>query len=195
MRALGLLMACGLYLTATFAHAQTQDMCALMARNPGWAEAVRSASLTWKVSPGTILTVIDQESRFKANAKGAGAVDANSVRNFGFAQANLRTWNWFLRDTGRTSGSRSNFALAADFVGWHFTKMESRTKIPRNQFVSHYLIYKLGEGGFRRGAPQQARSLASTLSVRAQFHDRKLRTCGFGEVEDPDEESPATAPN
>jgi hypothetical protein len=164
-----------------------------MARNPGWAEAVRSASLTWKVSPGTILTVIDQESRFKANAKGAGAVNANSIRNFGFAQANLRTWNWFLRDTGRTSGSRSNFALAADFVGWHFTKMEARTGIPRSQFVSHYLIYKLGEGGFRRGVPQQARSLASTLGVRAQFHDRKLWDCSFGEVEDPDEESLAAA--
>jgi hypothetical protein len=195
MRVLGLLMACGLYLTAPAAQAQTQDMCALMARNPGWAEAVRSASLTWKVSPGTILTVIDQESRFRANAKGAGAVDANSVRNFGFAQANLRTWNWFLRDTGRDSGSRSNFALSADFIGWHFTKMEARTGIARSQFVSHYLIYKMGEGGFRRGAPQQARSLASTLAVRAKFHDRKLWDCGFGEVEDPDEDGSTTAPN
>lgn len=192
MRRLALLAACGLYLAALPANAQTHDMCALMERNPGWAEAVRSASLTWRVSPGTILTVIDQESRFRANAKGAGAVDANSIRNFGFAQANLRTWNWFLKDTGRKSGSRSDFALSADFVGWHFTKMEARTGIPRNQFVSHYLIYKLGEGGFRRGAPPQARSLASTLRVRAEMHDRKLWYCGFGADGDDGEE---TAPN
>lgn len=195
MRLIGALVACGLYGAAQQAHAQTQDMCALMARNPGWADAVRSASLTWKVSPGTILAVIDQESRFKATAKGAGAVNANSVRNFGFAQANLRTWNWFLRDTGRASGSRSNFALSADFVGWHFTEMETRTGIPRSQFVSHYLIYKLGEGGFRRGVPQQARSLASTLSVRAKFHDRKLWNCGFGEVDDRDDIGSAPGPN
>ena len=195
MRAIGVLLVCGLYAAAQPAHAQTQDMCALLARNPGWADAVRAAALTWRVSPGTILTVIDQESRFKATAKGAGAVDANSVRNFGFAQANLRTWNWFLRDTGRTSGSRSNFALSADFVGWHFTKMEARTGIPRGQFVSHYLIYKLGEGGFRRGAPAQSRSLASTLSVRAKFHDRKLWDCGFGEVENRDEDGSVAGPN
>lgn len=195
MRAVAFLAACGLYLAAQPVHAQTQDMCALMARNPGWADAVRSASLTWKVSPGTILTVIDQESRFRANAKGAGAVDANSMRNFGFAQANLRTWNWFLRDTGRTSGSRSNFALSADFVGWHFTKMEARTGVPRSQFVSHYLIYKMGEGGFRRGAPPQARSLASTLAVRAKFHDRKLWDCGFGADGDDGDEASEAAPN
>lgn len=192
MRLVGFLAAFGLYLAALPAQAQTQDMCALLARNPGWAEAVRSASLTWKVSPGVILTVIDQESRFRATAKGDGAVDANSMRNFGFAQANLRTWNWFLKDTGRTSGSRSNFALSVDFVGWHFTKMEARTGIPRSQFVPHYLIYKLGEGGFRRGAPPQARSLASTLRVRAEMHDRKLLTCGFGADGDDGEEA---APN
>lgn len=192
MRGLTFLTACGLYLAALPAKAQTHDMCALMDRNPSWAEAVRSASLTWRVSPGAILTVIDQESRFRANAKGAGAVDANSIRNFGFAQANLRTWNWFLKDTGRKSGSRSDFALSADFVGWHFTKMEARTGVPRSQFVSHYLIYKLGEGGFRRGAPPQARSLASTLAVRAKFHDRKLWDCGFGATGDDGEE---TAPN
>ncbi len=195
MRLTGFLAACGLYVTAQPAQAQTQDMCALMARNPAWAEAVRSASLTWKISPGTILTVIDQESRFRANAKGAGAVDANSVRNFGFTQANLRTWNWFLRDTGRGSGSRANFALSADFVGWHFAKMEARTRIPRSQFVPHYLMYKMGEGGFRRGAPAQDRSLSSTMSVRARFHDRKLWTCGFADIEDPIEEGPAAAPN
>ncbi len=192
MRLVGLFVATGLIFSAPAASAQTQDMCALLDRNPAWKEAVRSASLTWRVSPGAILTVIDQESRFRATAKGAGAVDSNSLRNFGFAQANLRTWNWFLRDTGRTSGSRSDFALSVDFVGWHFTKMEARTGIPRSQFVPHYLIYKLGEGGFKRGAPPQARSLASTLRVRSEMHDRKLWNCGFGADGDDGEE---TAPN
>lgn len=192
MRAISLALAMGSAMIGANVQAQTQDMCALLGRNPGWAEAVRSASLTWRVSPGTILTVIDQESRFRANAKGAGAVDANSVRNFGFAQANLRTWNWFLKDTGRKSGSRSDFALSADFVGWHFAKMEARTGIPRSQFVPHYLIYKLGEGGYRRGAPQVARTLASTLRVRADMHDRKLWSCGFGaDGDDGEETNPA----
>lgn len=161
------------------AVAQTHDMCALLSRNPDWAEAVRSASRTWKVSPGSLLTVIDQESRFNAYAKGAGAVDANSVRNFGFAQANLRTWNWFLRETGRNSGSRSNFALSVDFVGWHFTTMEARTGVKRDHFAPQYLIYKLGEGGYRRGAPTYARRLANRLEQVARSHDEELAACGF----------------
>lgn len=161
------------------AQAQTHDMCALLSRNPAWGEAVRSAARTWKVSPGTLLTVIDQESRFDAFAKGEGAVDANSVRNFGFAQANLRTWNWFLGETGRTYGSRSNFALSVDFVGWHFATMEARTGIKRDRFAPHYLIYKLGEGGYRRGAPTYARRLASRLEQVARSHDEELAACGF----------------
>ncbi len=175
-------VAVGLWLVASHAQAQTPSsaVCELLAKNPGWEEALRAASVKWKVSPGAILAVIDHESRFRADAKGQGATGETSVRNFGYAQANLRTWNWYLRETERASGSRSDFGLAVDFVGWHFATMERRIKTPREKVASHYLAYKLGEGGYQRGGSAQSRQLAYRIEARAKAYDLVLQSCGFG---------------
>ena len=161
------------------ASAQTSDICGLIARNIGWAQSLKSAQETWRVTPGTMLAILDQESRFNPNARGAGAGGDNPARNFGYAQANLRTWNWFLRETGKTSGSRTDFGLSAEFVGWHFATMERRIGAPRDNVVAHYLAYKMGEGGYKRGAPASSRALAGRIAARARGFDQQLRGCGF----------------
>jgi hypothetical protein len=168
-----------LLLVPSAVHAQIADACALLSRNPGWAESLKAAQATWRVSPGTMLAVLDQESRFNANARGAGAAGPNPARNFGYAQANIRTWNWFLRDTGKSSGSRTDFGLSADFVGWHFATMERRIGADRANTVSHYLAYKMGEGGYRRGASASARAIATRIGARARGFDVQLAGCGF----------------
>jgi hypothetical protein len=159
--------------------AQSSDACAVLSQHPGWSDDLKAAQEKWRVTPGTLMVIIDQESRFNPVARGAGAGGANPERNFGFAQANLRTWNWFLRETGRTSGSRSDFGLSVDFVGWHFATMERRIGAARTNVVEHYLAYKMGEGGYRRGAPASARALASRLAARARTFDSQLAGCGF----------------
>jgi hypothetical protein len=161
------------------AHAQTYNACALLERNPGWSDDLKAAQTTWQVTPGTMLAVLDQESRFVASARGAGAGGANPQRNFGYAQANLRTWNWFLRDTGKAAGARTDFGLSADFVGWHFATMERRIGANRTNTIEHYLAYKMGEGGYRRGAPASARAVASRVASRARGFDNQLSGCGF----------------
>jgi hypothetical protein len=158
------------------AYAQTRDPCPLLARNPGWSTALEAAQLEWRVSPGVILAVLDQESRFKPDARGAGAAGANPVRNFGFAQANLRTWTWFARETGETGG-RTDFAASARFVGWHFATMERRIGRPRSDTVSQYLVYKQGEGGYRRGSPASARGVARLVAQRAAALEAALERC------------------
>jgi hypothetical protein len=163
----------------TLVSAQTADMCALLARNPTWADSLKASQTRWQVAPGTILAIIDQESRFNANARGLGASGANPMRNFGYAQANLQTWNWFLRDSGKGNGSRSDFDASADFVGWHFATMERRISAPRSNVSAHYLVYKMGEGGYKRGAPASARALASRIAARARYIDTQLSGCGF----------------
>jgi hypothetical protein len=161
------------------AQAQTTNACALLARNVGWTENLKAAQTQWNITPGTILAVLDQESRFNPAARGAGSGGANPQRNFGFAQANLTTWNWFLRDTGKQSGSRTDFGLSADFVGWHFATMERRIGASRSNTVSHYLAYKMGEGGYRRGATANARALANRVAERARSFDAQLVECSF----------------
>jgi hypothetical protein len=168
-----------LWLAPSLATAQTSDVCGLLARNTGWSEALKTAQETWQVTPGTMLAVLDQESRFNANARGAGAGGDNPSRNFGYAQANIRTWNWFLRDTGKASGARTDFGLSVDFVGWHFATMERRIGAPRSNTVAHYLAYKMGEGGYKRGASAGARAVATRIASRARGFDGQLAGCGF----------------
>jgi hypothetical protein len=166
-------------LAPSFAHAQASDICTLLAANSNWTADLKAAQEKWRVTPGTMLAVLDQESRFNANARGAGAAGPNPARNFGYAQANIRTWNWFLRDTGKTSGSRTDFALSADFVGWHFATMERRIGASRENTVAQYLAYKMGEGGYKRGASASARALANRIAARSRGFDTQLAGCGF----------------
>jgi hypothetical protein len=177
MRALLCLLS--LIFAPTGAAAQTSDVCGLLARNAGWADSLKAAQTTWRVSPGTMLAILDQESRFNPSARGAGADGPNPMRNFGYAQANLQTWNWFLRDTGKASGARTNFGLSADFIGWHFATMERRIGASRDNVSEHYLAYKMGEGGYKRGAPASARAIASRIASRARGFDGQLAGCGF----------------
>lgn len=158
--------------------AQTRDTCALLERNPSWAQALGEAQARWGVDPGVILAVIDQESRFRAAARGQGATGDNPARNFGFSQANLRTWNWFLRDSGwEGARSRTDFEASAHFVGWHFATMAGRIGRPASDTVAQYLVYKMGEGGYRRGAPAASRRIAETVARRADAHAENLRAC------------------
>jgi hypothetical protein len=168
-----------LVLAPCAAHAQTSDVCGLLVRNEGWADSLKGAQEKWHVTAGTMLAILDQESRFNPSARGQGAQGANPVRNFGYAQANLTTWNWYLHDTGRTSGSRTDFGLSADFVGWHFATMERRIGASRDNTIAHYLAYKMGEGGYKRGAPASARVLAGRIAARARTFDGQLAGCGF----------------
>jgi hypothetical protein len=84
-----------------------------------------------------------------------------------------------LRDTGKQSGSRTDFGLSADFVGWHFATMERRIGASRSNTVSHYLAYKMGEGGYRRGTSANARALANRVAERARSFDAQLAECSF----------------
>ena len=161
------------------ALAQTKDMCALLANNPSWSDSLKVAQDQWSISPGAVLAIIDQESRFNAQARGANAGGPNPRRNFGYAQANVQTWNWFLRDTGKAAGARTDFALSVDFVGWHFAKMERRFRISRSNVSAHYLVYKMGEGGYQRGASTRARGLANRIAERAHTINAQLTACGF----------------
>ncbi len=162
-------------------HAQNRDPCALLAARDGWRTILSEVEARWGVSPGAVLAVIDQESRFRADARGAGASGANPTRNFGYAQANIRTWNAFLRGANwQGSSSRTDFEASAHFVGWHFAVLGRRNGLALTDVAGNYLVYKMGEGGYRRGAPASARRLAATIANRAAAHDRALAECPGG---------------
>jgi hypothetical protein len=160
------------------AAAQTRDMCALLAANPGWTQVLDDVEQRWGVTPGVVLAIIDQESRFVPAARGPGADGADPERNFGYAQANRRTWHWFLRDSGWAgSRSRTDFEASAHFIGWHFASHTDDIDAPASDTYRHYLVYKQGLGGYRRGPSQGARQIARTVVARAQRAQSQLTGC------------------
>jgi hypothetical protein len=167
-------------LPAPAARAQTADMCTRIASNPDWVGHLQAVETRWGVSPGTVMAILDQESRFNPRAMGPGATGPQGQRNFGYAQANLRTWNWFLRDSDWGGDrSRSDFEASAHFIGWHFAEHAPLIDAPVSDVYRHYLVYKQGLGGYRRGPSQAARTIARTIAARATSADRQLEGCGL----------------
>ena len=72
------LTALSLSLLPALVQAQTTNICGLLSRNPGWHDTLKTTHEKWRVTPGVLLAVLDQESRFNAYARGAGA-DRKSV--------------------------------------------------------------------------------------------------------------------
>jgi hypothetical protein len=162
------------------AAAQTANMCTRISENPDWVGHLQAVEARWGVTPGTVMAILDQESRFNARAMGPGATGPAGQRNFGYAQANLRTWNWFLQDSGwNGSRSRSDFEASAHFIGWHFDEHVSLINAPVSDVYRHYLVFKQGLGGYRRGAPASSQRLARTIAGRAAAADRQLDGCGL----------------
>lgn len=158
-------------LVATPALAQTNNACSLLANHPSWAQSINEAHKKWGIGKGAILSVIDQESRFKANA-------SNGIYK-GFSQASPQTWNWFLKSAKMGSRTRSDFDASAHFVGWHFKTMSKKLGIPVSNVKSQYLAYKLGEGGYRKGGGKGAHSIASKVSSRAAMFENQLEKCAI----------------
>lgn len=153
------------------AYAQTNNVCTLLKNHAGWASSLEKAQEKWGISQGAILSVIDQESRFKANA-------TNGIYR-GFSQASPQTWAWFLRDTKIGNITRADFDASAYFVGWHFKTMSKKLGIPMSNVTAHYLAYKLGEGGYRKGGSKSAQNIAIKVARRAEMFDNQLSKCGL----------------
>lgn len=165
-----LLLAITFMLMPTLAHAQTRNICSVIKNNPNWLDHAKAASNKWNVSIGSILAFIDQESRFKANAKNGG--------NFGFAQATAGTWNNFLRDARYGQKTRTDFEASVHFVGWHFSQMNRQFGIGMNNVAEQYLVYQLGTGGYKRGASASSRKIAANIAARSKAYDNQIKSCG-----------------
>lgn len=156
-------------LLATPVLAQTNNACSLLSAHPSWAQSIDDAHEKWGIGKGAILSVIDQESRFKANA-------SNGIYK-GFSQASPQTWNWFLKSAKMGSRTRSDFDASAHFVGWHFKTMSKRLGVSLSNVKGQYLAYKLGEGGYRKGGGKGANAIAAKVSSRAAMFENQLEKC------------------
>ncbi len=166
------------------------DVCAVFARHPEWREAVRASEARWGAPAYVQMAIIWKESSFRHDARpprryvGFGLIPWGRVSSaYGYSQALDGTWDRYLRETGRSSwlASRTDFADAADFVGWYMATTLRENSVPMGDAVTHYLNYHEGHAGYRRGTYRQKRWLidaARRVGAQSERYRQQMRSCG-----------------
>lgn len=154
------------------------DSCAIFDEKPRWYDSTKDAQTRWGTPISVQLAIIHQESRFEAKAKPRrrrilGFIPGPRPSTaYGYAQALTSTWDVYRRDTRNWGASRSDFADAADFVGWYTAKTARTTGVSKRDAYHLYLAYHEGDGGFRRGTHKRKSWLLSTARKVANLEAR-----------------------
>ena len=133
------------------------DACALFAERPGWFEAVQASALRWGAPIELQLAIIWRESSFRAAVRppqeyALGIVPTGRPSSaFGYAQAIDGTWEWYRSETENWEADRTDFADAADFVGWYVSRTVRVNEVGPFDAYNQYLNYHEGHRGFRKG--------------------------------------------
>lgn len=168
---------------------QQNDVCSIFDQNPDWLDDAREASRRWNAPVSAMMAIIWRESSFRHDARPPkkyvlfGTIPWGRVSSaYGFSQALDGTWNWYLKDTGRTSyfTSRDDFGDAVDFVGWYMAKTKQANGLSMGDVISHYLAYHEGHGGYKRGTYRSKSWLikaARQVGKQAERYRSQLRSC------------------
>ena len=159
------------------------DACAILAEKPDWARAMRKAQRRWGVPVEVQLAIIRYESAFRHDARPRSATGGYASSAYGYSQAIDGTWDWYRTDTGRRSAKRTDFADAADFIGWYTSVSRRLLGLSSRDTYNHYLAYHEGHTGFRRGSYRKKpwlQSYARLVDKRARIYGAQLRHCRAG---------------
>jgi hypothetical protein len=99
---------------------------------------------------------------------------------YGYAQAKTMTWDDYVRETGNSWSSRSNFDDAMDFMGWFIYKTHKINGVSKWDAKNQYLNYHEGWGGYKRGtykAKAWLGPVADRVDARSKTYAQQYRTC------------------
>lgn len=175
--------------SSTAVPRRQNDVCAIFDLHPDWREAVRKSHRKYGAPPAVQMAIVWKESSFRHDARPPkryrffGLVPWGRVSSaYGYSQALDGTWDWYLKDTGRSSwmASRDDFDDAADFIGWYMAKTRHTNGVAMGDAVSQYLAYHEGHGGYRRGTYRSKQWLiraARKVGNMAEVYQRQMRGC------------------
>ena len=162
------------------------NICDIFSEQRSWYKAANKSAKRWGTTVPVMMSVIHQESSFKAKAKPPrtkifwvfpGPRPASAK---GYAQAIDGTWDMYRRSTGRWSADRADFKDATDFIGWYIDQSASKNGIEKTDAQNLYLSYHEGQGGFAKGTHQGKPWLlkvAKKVDARAKTFDQQLKGC------------------
>lgn len=171
---------------ATLPPQKPSDLCEIFREKPDWYQAALESENRWDVPVSVQMAVIRHESDFVEDARPPrtwflGFIPTGRISSaYGYSQALDATWDRYLRDSGRGSGSRDDFFDASDFVGWYLKQTRNELGIPTNDAYRQYLAYHEGARGYARGSHKKKPALinvAKKVARTAERYDLQLRGC------------------
>lgn len=163
------------------------DACRMQDERPHWFKAMKNTEKKWGVPVSVQLATISRESSFVHDARptkkvGWGPFKREVPRSsaYGFSQALDGTWDGYLKETGRRSADRTDFADSSDFIGWYMSKNTRVNGVPLHDAYNQYLAYHEGKTGFARGSYNKKSWLppvARDVQAWAIRYDQQLRSC------------------
>ncbi|QYJ76410.1 MULTISPECIES: hypothetical protein [Shewanella] len=154
------------------------NICAIFREHRSWYEAAIDTQEKWGVPVHVPLAMMYQESSFKHDAAPPmeyflGFIPIGRASDaYGYAQAKTMTWDDYVRETGNSWSSRSDFDDAMDFMGWFITKTHKINGVSKWDARAQYLNYHEGWGGYRRGTHKSKKWL---IKVAAKVDERSRR--------------------
>ncbi len=156
-----------------------QNACSILDEKNEWEKPIFSASKEWKISPGTILAIMRQESGFRHNARPIDKKTGKKLSSaLGYSQALDATWSDYERERGKAK--RKDFDDAADFIGWYANKINKITKIQKSDTLNLYLAFHEGPGGFNKktyASKPWLINVAQKVNNNALNYDKQLFEC------------------
>lgn len=173
MKKLAFLLAFSLLVGFSKPPKNTENICRIFKSNPTWYWKAKQTEHKWGVPVAVQMAIINQESRFNAEAK-AGPSSA-----YGFSQALKRTWASYQHSTG-TNARRNEFAAATDFIGWYVSKTKHYLGISPKNTYALYLAYHEGLGGYKSRSYFRKPSImrvAHKVDKKANIYQGQLLVC------------------
>lgn len=178
---LGILSGC-----ATSPPKSPENLCEIFQEHRDWYDAAKDVRDKWGVPVHVPLAMMYQESSFKHNAAPPmeyflGFIPIGRASDaYGYAQAKTMTWDDYVRETGNSWSSRSDFDDALDFMGWFISKTHMINGVSKWDARAQYLNYHEGWGGYRRGSYKSKAWLvkvANKVDERSKRYASQYKTC------------------
>lgn len=162
------------------------NVCMIFRNRPQWYWASLATEHKWGVPIGVQMAIIHEESHFRSGAvppreKLLGLIPwLRPTTARGYAQAVDATWRLYLKDNGKRSARRTDFATATDFIGWYANLAHQHLGISLSDADAQYLAYHEGLKGYRqklyRHKPQVIR-IANHVQAMANNYQKQLLQC------------------
>ncbi len=165
---------------------EPENLCRIFEEKRDWYKSAKRMNEKWGTPVHVPMAMMYQESSFKHNARPPmqywfGFIPVGRASSaYGYSQAKTLTWDDYVRETGNSWSSRSNFDDAMDFMGWFTYKTHKINGVSKWDARNQYLNYHEGWGGYKRGSYRNKQWLVKVAGIvdqRAKRYAAQYNKC------------------